>query len=51
MITKTLHGTTTDGNIAHLYTLTSGSFSATISTYGGILVSLQDPIEMVKLLM
>jgi len=43
MITKTLHGTTKDGKIAHLYTLTSGSFSATISSYGGVLIFFAGP--------
>lgn len=43
MITKTLHGITKDGKEASLYTLHAGSFSATISTYGGTLIALNAP--------
>ncbi len=43
MITKTLHGITKDGIEASLFTLHSGSYSATISTFGGTLVALNAP--------
>jgi hypothetical protein len=43
MITTTLHGITKNGMEASLYTLTAGSYSATISTYGGILTAFNGP--------
>ncbi|NCB01380.1 MAG: galactose mutarotase [Spirochaetia bacterium] len=43
MITKEFHGTTKRGEKAYLYTLTAGSYLATISTYGGTLTALSAP--------
>lgn len=43
MIHKTPHGTTKNGEKAFLYTLEAGPYTATISTYGGTIVSLIAP--------
>ncbi len=43
MITKTVHGQTKKGETAYLYTLSVGSYSATISTFGGTIVALNVP--------
>ena len=43
MITKTIHGTTQAGEVAHLYTLSQEPFEVTISTYGGTIISLITP--------
>ncbi len=43
MITKETHGTTKDGLKAEIYTIHSGVYSASISTYGGTLIAFNGP--------
>ncbi len=43
MITKELFGKTKDGKSVELYTLHSGPYSASVSTYGGALVAFNGP--------
>jgi len=43
MITKELFGTTSDGKSVDLYTLHSGQYSASVSSYGGALVAFNGP--------
>ncbi len=43
MITKEVFGTTRDGRSVELYTLHSGQYSASVSTYGGALTAFNGP--------